>query len=327
MFDHGLAWYATCNLVCDGVQSLEVPIVITPAKVWTALKETTSDWSDDNASRLAAALSYYALLSLAPLLLIIVAITGIVLGEDEARAQVVRALGGVVGPQGLAAIETLAQSAHALQIGSFGSLFGLVIALFGASSAFVELQASLNTIWDVPQKRNQVVRSYVIERFWSFVMVLGVAALLLCSLFSSALLAIIGELFEHLLPGGGPVWQVVNFLISLTLTSLLFSVVYRVIPDVEIRWSDVWIGALGTAVLFVCGNLLLGIYLGKSGVTSAFGGAGSVVALMIWVYYSSQLVFLGAEFTQVYTRLFGSQARARLAANNDAPSLATAVTK
>ena len=312
----------------DQVDSVHiVDTVVTRTTIWSALKETASEWSQDNASRLAASLSYYALLSLAPLLLVMVAVAGLALGEDEARAQVVQALGGVVGPQGIAAIETLAKSAHAFEIGSFGSVFGLVIALFGSSSAFVELQASLNTIWDVPLKRDRVVRSYVIERFWSFVMVVGVATLLLCSLLSSAALAIVGEFFETVLPGGGPAWQALNFVISLGLTSLLFAVVFRVIPDVDIRWGDVWIGACATAVLFVCGNLLLGIYLRKSGVTSAFGGAGSVVALMIWVYYSAQLVFLGAEFTQVYTRHFGSQARARLAAKSGAASLATAITK
>jgi membrane protein len=301
--------------------------VATRAQLWELLKQTASEWSDDNVSRLAAAFSYYALLSIAPLLLVMVAVVGLVLGEDEARTEVVHAMGSVVGPQGLATIETIAKSAHAFRIGSFGSVFGLMVALFGASSAFVELQAALNTIWDVPVKRERVVRSYIIERFWSFVMVVGVALLLLCSLFSSAVLAIVGEFFESVLPGGGAVWQVVNFTISLGLTTLLFALVFRVVPDVELKWSDVWLGAFATALLFVLGNLLLGIYLGKSGVTSAFGGAGSVVALMIWVYYSAQLVFLGAEFTQVYTREFGSQARARLAANSGAPSLATAVTK
>jgi membrane protein len=301
--------------------------VITRAKLWGVLKQTASEWSDDDVSRLAAAFSYYALLSIAPLLLVMVAVAGLVLGEDEARAQVVQAMGSVVGPQGLATIETIAKSAHAFQIGSLGSVVGLMVALFGASSAFVELQESLNTIWGVPVKRQRVVRSYLVERFWSFVMVLGVALLLLCSLFSSALLAIVGEFFESVLPGGGTVWQVVNFTISLGLTTLLFGLVFRVVPDVEVQWSDVWLGAFATALLFVLGNLLLGVYLGKSGVTSAFGGAGSVVALMIWVYYSAQLVFLGAEFTQVYTRELGSQTRARLAANSGAPSLATAVTK
>jgi membrane protein len=279
----------------------------TSADIWEALKETANDWVDDRGSRLAAALSYYALLSLAPLLLVLVALVGLVLGEEQARAEVVRTVGSVVGSQGSNAVETLAGSAHVFEISSFGSVLGGVVALFGASSAFAELQAALNTIWEAPPKHQTAIIGYMLERFWSFVMVLCVAALLLCSLVSSAALAIVGEFFENALPGGGVAWQVLNFAISLSLTTLLFAVVFKVIPDVPIRWSDVAIGSFATALLFVLGNLLLGVYLRRSGVTSAFGGAGSVVALVIWVYYTAQLLFLGAEFTQVYTRRFGSR--------------------
>lgn len=301
--------------------------MFTRAQAWTTLKQTAQEWSDDNVSRLAAALSYYALLSLAPLLLVVVAIVGLVLGEEQGRAHVIRAIGGMVGRQGVATIETIANNAHVFRFGSLGSSVGLLVALFGASSAFVELQAALNTIWDVPTKRERVVRSYATERFWSFVMVLTVALLLLASLLSSAVLAIVGQLFESVLHGGAMLWQAFNFAITVGLTSLLFAVVFRVIPDVEIHWSDVWLGAGITGLLFVLGNLLLGLYLSQSGVTSAFGGAGSVVALVIWVYYSAQLLFMGAEFTQVYTRLYGSHSRARFAANKPGPSLATATTK
>ncbi|HEX4354091.1 MAG TPA: YihY/virulence factor BrkB family protein [Polyangiales bacterium] len=270
------------------------------------LKDTIREWSDDNVSRLAAALSYYALLSLAPLLLLMVALLGLIFGEDIAREHVVDAMSSVVGPQGMAAINTIAKSAHHTGTG-IGSIIGLGIALFGASGAFVELQASLNAIWNIPPKRSDKVwLRYVIDRAWSFVLVLGVAALLLCSLLSSAVLAIVGEFFEHELPGGGMVWQLMNSAISLGIITLLFAVVFKMLPDVKIRWSDVWLGSFVTALLFVLGNLLLGFYLGKSGVTSSYGGAGSIVALMIWVYYSTQLVFLGAELTQVYTQRVGS---------------------
>jgi membrane protein len=234
------------------------------------------------------------------------AVVGLVFGQESAREQVVQAMAGVVGPQGLNAIETMADSARTTEHGTLGSIVGLAIALFAASNAFVELQQAINLIWDIKPKRDAVIRSYILERFWSFLMVLGVALLLLMSLLSSAALAIVGEFFEHVLPGGGALWLIVNFVISLSLITLLFAVVFRQLPDLELRWSDVSPGAFLTAVLFVVGNLLLGIYLTKSGVTSSFGGAGSVVALMIWVYYSAQLVFLGAEFTQVYTRHYGS---------------------
>jgi membrane protein len=287
--------------------------VLSRPQIRLLIHETISEWSDDNVSRLAAALSYYALLSTAPLLLVLVALLGLVFGEEIAREHVVQGLSAVVGKQGIAGIETIAQSAHRAQAGPLGSLLGLAIALFGASGLFVELQASLNTIWDVPPKAYSGVLKYALDRAWSFVMVLSVAALLLCSLLSSAALAIVEEFFAHLLPGGGLFWQAVNSAVSLAVITLLFATVFKFIPNIAIRWRDVWLGSFVTALLFVVGNLLLGVYLGKSGVTSSFGGAGSIVALTIWVYYSAQLIFLGAEFTQVYTRRHGSHANGPIA--------------
>ena len=305
----------------------EYVVTMTRTQLWSVLKQTAREWSDDNVSRLAAAISYYVLLSLAPLLLVVVVLVGLVLGEDQGRAEVIAMLGSVVGEQALTVIETLVNNERAFEPRSLGSAVGLAVALFGASGAFVELQAALNMIWDVPNTHHSAVRRYAIERFWSFVMVIAVAALLLLSLLASAALAIAAELFESWLHGGSFVWQSVNALASVGLTACLFALVFRVIPDVPLTWRDVWPGALGTAVLFVLGNLLIGLYLGESAITSAFGGAGSVVALVIWVYYSAQLLFLGAEFTQVYTRLLGSHSRARFAASKPGPSLATAATK
>jgi membrane protein len=288
--------------------------VLSRREILTLIEETISEWSKDNVSRLAAALSYYALLSTAPLLLVLVALLGLIFGEDIAREHVVQTLSSVVGRQGVAGIETIARSAHHANAGPIGSIIGLAVALFGASGLFVELQASLNTIWDVgPKQQQRVVLTYMLDRAWSFVMVLGVAVLLLCSLLSSAVLAIVGEFFAHVLPGGGLVWQFVNFGISLGIITLLFAFVFKTIPDIKIQWSDVWFGSFVTALLFVAGNLLLGVYLGKSAVTSSFGGAGSIVALTVWVYYSAQLVFLGAEFTHVYTRRHGSHASGPIA--------------
>jgi membrane protein len=283
------------------------------------LKETGAEWSKDNCSRLAAALSYYALLSLAPLLILMVALVGLVMNEDEAREQVVTFMASVVGPQGLAAIETMATSARTAH-GPLGSLIGLSISLFAASTMFVELQASLNTVWEVGPRTGPALRGYMLERFGSFLMVLGVAIMLFVSLISSAVLAIVAEFFESVLPGGGVVWQIVNFVVSLSLITLMFAVLFKVVPDVELRWSDVSVGAFVTALMFVIGNLLLGFYLRTSGVTSSFGGAGSVVAIIVWVYYSSQLVFLGAEFTQVYTRRYGSQRRTATHPNPTIPA-------
>jgi len=270
-------------------------------------RETVTQWTQDRASRLAAALAYYALLSMAPLLVVTVLVMGLVYGADDGRARAITALSAIVGPQGTTALQTLAASAQRDGSTTLGSLIAVAIALFGASGVFVELQASLNLIWDVPERRGPMLISYALERFWSFVMVLVAASLLLLSVISSAVLSIVAEFFQHALPGGHVLWQWLNFGISLGILTLLFALLFRVVPDTSIRWSDVWLGSFLTALLFVVGNLLLGIYLGKSGVTSSFGGAGSIVALVIWVYYSAQIVFFGAEFTEVYAHRLGSR--------------------
>ena len=270
-------------------------------------RETVAQWSDDRASRLAAALAYYALLSMAPLLVVTVLVMGLFFGADAGRARAISALASVVGPQGTLALQTLASSAQRDESSSIGSAIAILIALFGASGVFVELQASLNLIWEVPDRRGPLLVSYALERFWSFVMVLVAATLLLLSVISSAVLSIVAEFFQNVLPGGHVLWQWLNFGISLGILTALFALLFRVVPDAEIRWSDVWLGSFMTALLFVVGNVLLGIYLGKSGVTSSFGGAGSIVALVIWVYYSAQIVFFGAEFTEVYAHRLGSR--------------------
>lgn len=279
----------------------------TSRELATLWRHTVAQWTEDHASRLAAALAYYALLSMAPLLVVTVLVMGLVFGADDGRERAIGALAAVVGPQGSVALQTLASSAQRDQSSTIGSVIAVLIALFGASGVFVELQASLNIIWDVPEKRGPVLMSYALDRFWSFVMVLVAAALLLLSVISSAVLSIVAEFFENALPGGHLLWQWLNFAISLGILSLLFALLFRVVPDTPIHWSDVWLGSFMTALLFVVGNLLLGIYLGKSGVTSSFGGAGSIVALVIWVYYSAQIVFFGAEFTEVYAHRFGSR--------------------
>lgn len=272
-------------------------------------KQTISEWTSDNASRLSAALAFYALLSMAPLLVITVLVMGLFFGEEGGRERTIDAVSAIVGPQGSAALETMAASAHHAGDNLLGSLVALVIALFGASGVFVELQDSLNSIWDVPAKQDPALVSYAVKRFWSFVMVVGAALLILLSVLSSTVLSIVIEFFDHILPGGHVIWQWLNFGVSLSILGLLFALIFRVVPDTAIAWSDVWLGSLLTALLFVVGNLLLGVYLGKSGVTSSFGGASSVVALVIWVYYSAQIVFLGAEFTHVYAYRHGSRSQ------------------
>jgi membrane protein len=271
------------------------------------LKQTASDWLDDKAPRLAASLALYTLLSLAPLLILAVSVAALLFGEDAARGQIAQQLSGVLGDKGAVAVEAILANAKAPSSGILGTVVGLGIALFGASGVFGELQGTLNAIWDVDSKPGRGVWGFVHDRFFSFALVLGVAFLLLVSLVVSAGLAAVGAYFSHTLPGGQDVWQVLNFVISLGVTTVLFALIYKVVPDVNIRWRDVWVGATATAVLFTLGKFLIGLYVGRSTVASPFGAAGSVVALVVWIYYSAQILFFGAELTQVYARQHGSK--------------------
>lgn len=276
-------------------------------EIWETIKETGSDWLDDNASRLAAALAYYALLSLAPLLIIAVAVSGFFFGPDAARGRVAEELGNVVGAEAAASIQGVLANAHSPAEGTLGTIVGIVTLFVGASGFFGELQSSLNTVWEVKPKPGRGVWGEIGRRFFSFAMVLGVAFLLLVSLVLSSILSAAGSYFSGHLPGGEPLWQVINFVISLAIVAALFAVIFKYIPDAQIKWQDVWPGAVVTAVMFTIGKSLLGLYLGKAAVGSAYGAAGSIIALVVWVYYATQIVLLGAEFTQVQARRSGRQ--------------------
>jgi len=275
--------------------------------VWQVLKETGTAWDEDNVTRLAAALAYYTLLSIAPLIIVAVAVTGLAFGEEAAREHIAGEIAGVVGAGAADAIQSIAKNARAPGTGIVSIAVGVVVALFGASGVFGELQSALNTVWDVAPKPGRGIWGIIKDRFFSFTLVLGVAFLLLVSLVVSAGLTWVGKVFEQMLPGGAIVWQVVNFGISFAVVTALFAVMFKKLPDVNIQWRDVWVGGAVTAALFTLGKFGLGIYLGGAGVSSAYGAAGSIVALVIWVYYSAQVLLVGAEFTEVYARRFGSK--------------------
>lgn len=277
------------------------------SKTWSLLKETGEDFVEDNATRLAAALAYYTLLSLAPLVVLALAIAGLVVDQEATRDQLSNELGAVVGSSGADAVRAIVDSAKTPSAGIVSSVLGMIVLLFGASGVFGELQGALNTIWEVAPKPGRGIWGTVRDRLFSFAMVMGVAFLLLVSLVLSTALAAVGRFLESSLPGGEAVWQVLNFLLSFAVVSALFAVTFKVVPDVEMKWRDVWIGALVTAFLFSVGKFLIGLYLGKSSVASSYGAAGSLVLLVIWVYYSSLILFAGAEFTQVYARHYGSK--------------------
>jgi membrane protein len=272
---------------------------------WSLIKETVTQWSDAEASRQAASLALYTLLSITPLIVISIAIAGAVFGEEAARGEISRQVGAVVGPEAGRAIEALVANARAPEKGILSTVIGLAVLLFGASGVFGELQAALNHIWGVKPKPGRGIRGFIRDRFFSFSMVMGVAFLLLVSLVVSAAIAALSQHYRALISMPA-VAETLNIVVSLGVTTVLFALIFKFVPDAKITWRDVWVGAAVTAVLFSIGKVLLAWYVGRGATQSAFGAAGSLVALVIWVYYSAQILFLGAEFTQVFATRFGS---------------------
>ncbi len=277
-----------------------------PRALLALLKEAYGDWSEDKASRLAAALAYYTAFSVAPLLLITIAVAGLVFGREAAQGRILGQLEGLMGPAA-GAIETSVANSQDTGAGTLSAIIGLATLIWSASSLFGQLQESLNTIWEVAPDPNAGIIATLTRRFLSMTRVLGVGFVLLVSLVVTAGVAAVGNFFGSLLPGGAFFWQVVNVVLSFAVVTLLFAAIYKVLPDVTIAWSDVWIGSAVTALLFTVGKLLIGLYLGHASVGSTFGAAGSLLVFLVWVYYSAQILFFGAEFTQVYARRYGSR--------------------
>jgi len=273
---------------------------------WTLLKETGSGWVADKVPRLAAALAFYTILSVAPLLVIALSIVGIVFGRAAVEGQLVEQMRGLVGEEGGKAIQSMIASASGPGSG-IAMVIGVVLLLLGASGVFAELQDALNTIWKAAPKQGAGWLGMIRDRLFSVAMVFGVAFLLLVTLVISTVLAALTKFAG--LEGIGIVGQVVDFLVSVIVVTLLFAMMYKILPDVKITWGDVWIGAVVTAFLFTVGKLLIGLYLSHASVGSAYGAAGSLVVFVVWVYYSGQILFLGAEFTRAYAHRFGSRTR------------------
>jgi membrane protein len=280
--------------------------LMTTKEITGLIKETFGDWSEDKAVRLAAALSYYTVVALAPLLVIIIAIAGLVFGREAAEGQIVAQIGSLVGQQSAEAIQGIIANASQPKSGIIASLLGIATLLFGASGVFGQLQDGLNTVWEVQPKPGRGLLGIIKDRFLSLTMVFGVGFLLLVSLVLSAALSALGGYVNRLLPLPEVLLQGLNFITSLLVITLLFAMIFKVLPDAEIAWGDVWIGAAITAMLFAVGKLLLGLYIGRSSVGSAYGAAGSLIVILVWIYYSTQILFLGAEFTQVYANRYGS---------------------
>jgi len=276
--------------------------------LWWLLKETFNEWSLDKAPRLGAALAYYTVFSLAPLLIVAIAIAGFVFGEQAARGEIITQLQELVGEPTASAIAELLKNTQQTGASSWAAVIGFAILFFGATGLFVQLQDALNTIWKVAPKPGRPVLSMARDRLVSFVLVLGTAFLMLLLLVVSAALAALSKfLGPDALPGGTHFWQVLNAVISFGSCTLLFGMLYKILPDARIAWRDVWVGAAVTALLFTAGKYLLGLYLGWSSTPSTFGVAASLVVILLWVYYSAQILLFGAEFTRVYANRYGSR--------------------
>lgn len=274
--------------------------------IFELFKDTFDSWNKDHAQRLGAALAYYTMFSLGPLLIIVIAIAGLVFGPAAARNQIVGQVQGLVGPQGAEFIQSAIQGANRPSASIIATIIGIVTLLLGALGVFGQLQDALNAIWGVTPKPNRgLIRGIIQDRLLSFTMVLGTGFLLLVSLVLSTVLTAAVKYFGELIPFSATVLEGINFFVSFVVITLLFAFIFKYLPDAEVTWKDVWIAALFTSLLFVIGKFLLGLYLGNSTIGSTYGAAGSVIVVLVWIYYSAQILFFGAEFSKVFALRYG----------------------
>lgn len=274
---------------------------------WTLVSSSVSAWSDDYAPSMGAALSYYSVFSMAPLLLLVISIAGLAFGQEAARGEVFGQLRGLMGDDSAKAVESMLDSFSKPANGIVSALIGVGALVIGATTVFGELQDALDRIWRAPARdRSGGLWGLVRSRILSFGMVLGIAFLLMVSLVFSALISALGHWWSSAFVGWELLLQVVNVVVGFALSTFVFAMIYKLMPRVVVQWRDVWLGAATTAAMFTIGRFLIGLYIGKSGIASGFGAAGSIAIVFVWVYYSAQIFLLGAEFTWVYAKTFGS---------------------
>lgn len=277
-----------------------------PYRLWTVLKEAFAGWWDDDVPRMGAALAYYTLFALAPILVVAIAVGGMAFGREAVRGEIVGQIEGLVGRNGAQTIQAMLEGAVKSSSSTAVTIVGIFMFFLGSTGAFLELQADLDAVWRVKARsRGTFLHDMLMQRLLSFGMVLGFAFILLTSLIVSAALAALRGYMGSASSGAMMFWRAVNVAVSLGVITLLFAMIFKVVPDVKLRLRDVWVGALVTAGLFIVGKNLIGLYLGTSGFTSTYGAAGSVTVVLVWVYYSAQIVLLGAEFTRAYVAQFG----------------------
>jgi membrane protein len=284
-----------------------VTTALNPTINWALFREAGCAWMGDNAASQGAALAFYTIFSLAPVVIVAIAVAGAVFGREAAEGEILRQIQTLVGPAGATTIQTVIQRADRPALGIIASTIGVLAVLLGASGAFLELQDDLNKIWKVKPRSERFWVCAIRKRLLSFGLVVGTGFLLLVSLALSAALAAVGTFMGHLLPIPAFLLESMNFLLSFAVITLLFAMIFKILPDTPIAWGDVWIGAAVTSLLFTFGKMLIGLYLGKSSVASAYGAAGSLVIMLVWVYYSAQIALFGAEFTRVYANEHGSR--------------------
>jgi membrane protein len=276
-------------------------------EVWLLLKTTATQWIDDKCPQLGAALAYFTVFSLAPLVLILLAFFGLFFGSQHARDKIIEQMQYLVDPSGIKVIKDIATSASKPRSGILATTLGIIVGLFGASGVFGQLQDALNTIWGVKAKPGAGLWAFLRARFLSFAMVAGVCFLLLVSLTVETILRGLSSYLQNLLPGGHILALLLFFILDVGVVVVLFAMIFRFLPDIKIGWRDVWIGASLTGGLFVIGKFFLGLYLGSGAAGSAYGAASSLITLLLWIYYSAQILLFGAEFTQVYSYAYGSR--------------------
>lgn len=276
-------------------------------EIWSLINTAFSSWKDDYAPSMGAALAYYTLFSIAPLLLIVVSVAGLVFGVEAARGEIFTQLRGLMGDDGAHAVQGLLESVNKPTQGIVGTVIGSLLLIVGATTVFGELQDDLDRIWRAPKQENTGIFSLLRSRLLSFGMILGIGFLLMVSLIFSAALAALTKWWAPIFGGWETLANLINFVLSFGLTTAIFALIYKVMPRVKIQWHDVWIGAAVTSMLFTIGKFLIGLYIGTSGVTSGFGAAASLVVVLLWVYYSAQIFLLGAEFTWAYSHRYGSR--------------------
>ena len=273
---------------------------------WELLRESFREWQKDRCLELGAALAYYTLIPIAPLLLITIAVAALFFGEQLASGELMTRIEEAAGAEAAGTIRDMVESASQPRSGILATTAGLVMTLFGASSVFGQLQSSLNVIWEAPPRSAASWTSVLLARVSSFSMILVIGFLMLVSLAVGSAIGVFSATLSSWVPGGDWLARIVDLAVSFATTTLLFAMMFRILPDIRIPWTDVWVGAAFTSLLFALGRFGISFYLGYSSGSSVYGAASSVIVILLWIYYSSQLLFFGAEFTQVYARRFGS---------------------